>query len=139
MASTPYVRIDRARFDRILHQHPRAADDALGALALEGQRMVVNSFNTSRPGRQYKRGSRIHIASQPGSPPNVDTGVLRAAVGVRRPGALRRSIHTGQVEHAPWLEFGTTKMAARPFMRPMAAQLPRLSARVFDRFLERLV
>jgi len=136
--STISVRIDRARFDRILHGHPKAADDALGALALEGQRIVVTSFNTSPPGRSYRRGSIVHVASQPGYPPNVDIGGLRAAIGVRRPGQLRRSIHTGNVEYAPYLEFGTTRMAARPFMRPMAAKLGDVSVRVFDRFLEKL-
>lgn len=51
-----------------------------------------------------------------------------------RTGRLRASIHTGRisekvyyvgtnVEYAPFVEFGTRKMAARPYLRPAAKKV----------------
>jgi len=51
-----------------------------------------------------------------------------------RTGRLRASIHTGKlgklvyyvgtnVEYAPYVEFGTRKMAARPYLRPAARKV----------------
>lgn len=62
-----------------------------------------------------------HVPSKPGEPPNSDTHLLD------------RSIETVQVEqlhveisaNAPYavaLEFGTSKMAERPYMRPATAK-----------------
>lgn len=124
------VRLDKRRLEQIIRESPDAIDDAVGTMALDGQRMVQQSFNASR-GRRYKRGTVIHIASLPGYPPNVDTGKLMNAIAVRKPGESQRIIHTGDTEYAAWLEFGTSKMAARPFMRPMAKRLSDSAAQYF--------
>lgn len=58
-----------------------------------------------------------HVPSSPGEPPNRDTGNLQAhieAVNVRPLVAEVRS----EAEYAGDLEFGTSKVAARPYMRP---------------------
>lgn len=144
--STINVRIDRARWDRILALHGVGAEAALRALAFDGKRIVVRSFGrgTRAPlmrderGRFIKgSGRKIHVVSRPGDPPNVDTGRLRSSIYVRKHGRLVYAIGT-EVEYAPHLEFGTVKMAARPFMRPMAEELPAALDKLFDRFLEKL-
>ena len=61
--------------------------------------------------------------SQPGKIPHVDTGHLKRNVGWERKSALIRRIGSGigskaSVGYAAWLEFGTVKMAARPWLRP---------------------
>ena len=47
----------------------------------------------------------------------VDTGRLRASVNTKKCGSLCRSIGTS-VEYAPYVEFGTRRMQAQPFLRP---------------------
>lgn len=59
--------------------------------------------------------------SSPGDPPGVDTGTLRAAQtwGSDNQGdTLRRVIYARNVDYDIHLEFGTVKMAARPYMGP---------------------
>ena len=78
-----------------------------------------------KTGRIYKRGKRgrTHQASAPGEPPANDTGrlasSLRAEVSTE---ALTASLIAGTT-YAIHLEYGTTKMAARPFMRPAAEKV----------------
>ena len=61
-----------------------------------------------------------HVASAPGQPPAPDTGRLRASYSAsvdRTKGGAELTVGSG-VEYAAYLEFGTTKMAARPHLRP---------------------
>jgi HK97 gp10 family phage protein len=47
----------------------------------------------------------------------VDTGRLRASIHVEKPKELMRAIGTN-VEYAPYVEWGTHKMRAQPYLRP---------------------
>lgn len=129
------VRIDDQRLQQIIRETPGKADDLIAGLAYEGQGLVMRSFNTSPPGRTYRRGRVAHVASVAGYPPNIDTGKLMNALYVYKPKALTRVISTGDTEYAAPLEFGTVKMAARPFMRPMAEELRKIAPEVFDRLI----
>ena len=61
-------------------------------------------------------GTYTHIASKAGDAPNTDTGRLIGSIQTELSG---KSVFVGtNVEYAPALEFGTTSMAARPFLRP---------------------
>lgn len=85
------------------------------ALRNEAVRLVQTG---SRSGRIYRRGRKTHQASAPGEPPKTDTGALVRSMRVdHRPGTGRASFVVG-AEYAARLEFGTAKMAARPFVRP---------------------
>lgn len=59
-----------------------------------------------------------HIPSAPGTPPNADTHELDKGIDVR----IRSSRLTVDVvstaRYSAALEFGTSRMAARPFLRP---------------------
>lgn len=65
--------------------------------------------------------------SSPGQGPGVITGRLRASITWRAgEDAISPYVDVGSaVLYAPYLEFGTSKMAARPFLRP-AAEAARL-------------
>jgi hypothetical protein len=132
------VTTDTRRLKRLIQQAPRQAEDVLDAAAFEGERIVKLSFNTSPAGRTYTRGGTTHTASLPGYPPNIDTGKLMNAIAIEKPGRFKRRITTGDTEYAPYLEFGTRKMASRPFMAPMAVALERLMPRLFREFGRRL-
>lgn len=58
-----------------------------------------------------------HIRSKPGEPPNAEWGLLHTSFLVRKVHDLRFDVEV----HAPYashLEFGTSRMAARPFLAP---------------------
>lgn len=58
-----------------------------------------------------------HIPSLPGNPPLNDSGHLRSNIHVEQPAPLRVLV-VADAEYAAALEYGTSKMAERPFMRP---------------------
>lgn len=64
-----------------------------------------------------------HVPSAPGKPPNYDSGVLaNGIIGGRAhdvPGGIGVRV-TSNAPYAAHLEYGTSKMAARPYMRPAA-------------------
>lgn len=60
-----------------------------------------------------------HVPSRPGEPPNEDTGHLRTGITVEQPAPLRVLI-ASNARYSAALEYGTSKMAARPFMGPAA-------------------
>lgn len=66
------------------------------------------------------RGSvsgKNHAPSKPGEPPNRDTGNLQAHLEATNPKPLIGQV-SSKAAYSGALEFGTSKMAARPYMRP---------------------
>lgn len=63
-----------------------------------------------------------HVPSAPGEPPNFDTGHLAGAIETARVGDLEFEV-SSNAEYSAALEFGTSKMAARPFMQPAAREM----------------
>lgn len=58
-----------------------------------------------------------HVPSAPGQPPNADTRQLDTSIETIKKSELAVDV----ISNAPYsadLEYGTSKMAARPFMRP---------------------
>jgi len=58
-----------------------------------------------------------HVPSAPGEPPNEDTGVLRTHIETAQVAPLKVEV-SSNAPYAAALEFGTSKMAARPYMGP---------------------
>lgn len=114
------VTLDNAELLRLINVAPDEADKVIRKLAFSGEGYVKQSFGTSPAGRNYG----AHIASVEGYPPNVDTGALRAGIITETPSKHRARI-ISQAEYGPYLEFGTARMGARPFMMPMAEWLRR--------------
>lgn len=74
-----------------------------------------------KTGRVYKRGGKPHIASAAGEAPASDTGRLVNSIntGAKSDGmVVEVTAGKGVVDYAVHLEYGTEKMAARPFMKP---------------------
>ncbi len=80
---------------------------------------IISSFNTSPPGREYQSETGvIHVASQPGYPPNIDTGTLANSMKVTPDGKLRYLIHD-QTDYGLSLEYGRGRVLPRPFVVPV--------------------
>ncbi len=112
------TRVDSAKLRAIIADNPALVDDVLRSAATEMLSDIVLSFNTSPPGREYERGSVVHVASMPGYPPNVDTGALRASMNVQKEKPGEYWIQDG-VEYGLELEDGTERKGARPFIAPV--------------------
>jgi HK97 gp10 family phage protein len=100
-----------------------------GAIRRSGQtRVGAGSFRRGKDGKLQlvRRGAartKIDVtdrASRPGDPPAPDTGTLRNSIAHEVVSSQRVRVGTN-VEYAPFLEFGTARMAPRPFMRPALA------------------
>ena len=74
------------------------------------------SITTGSTGAEGK-----HVPSKPGDPPNDDTGLLADNIETVQPAPLRVEV-SSNAPYAAALEFGTSKMAERPYMRPAAAR-----------------
>ena len=80
--------------------------------------VILSMRDTPKTGITYKRGKKFHIASSPGNPPAIDTGELARSIifDVRD-----MEVEVGAAGGAPYalfLEEGTKKMKARPFLGP---------------------
>lgn len=80
-------------------------------------------------GRVYRRHGVDHVASAPGDYPKEGTGALVQSMGWSASGLT--AMWYASAAHARPLEYGTSRMAARPFMRPTAQLiLPRFNTAV---------
>lgn len=113
----------------MIREQPLLVDRVLGETAIEIVEDAQKSMGSSPPGKSYKRGKIVHVASKAGYPPNVDTGALRASLRFRKVNNGYR-VEDG-TEYGYYLEVGTSKMGARPFMRPAFE-------RAKDRFIARI-
>jgi HK97 gp10 family phage protein len=82
----------------------------------EGQSNIVAIFKAD--GAQNL--SRDHRASKAGEPPATDTGTLASSIESKRDGLV--AVVWTEKKYAKWLEFGTKKIEARPFMTPAVEQ-----------------
>ncbi|WP_020476265.1 HK97-gp10 family putative phage morphogenesis protein [Zavarzinella formosa] len=87
----------------------------------EAKRSIAQGGKT---GRLYKRGKNVfHRASAPGEAPATDTGLLINSIrgdldrGGLANGVLQGNVTVG-VDYGKMLEFGTQKIAPRPFLFP---------------------
>jgi len=86
-------------------------------------------------GRVYVRDGKMHRASTPGQPPAKDTGTLGESIEykVTEEGYDVVGLVGSTADYAIYLEFGTSKMAARPFLRPV---LENKKKEIVDKFVE---
>lgn len=79
-----------------------------------------------------------HVPSKPGEPPNADTHVLDRSIHVERVGPLRAN-SVADAPYAADLEFGNSKVAERPYMRPAAKKVRKDVDRLAQAAVDRVV
>ena len=118
------VTVDTKGLQEVLRNEPKRVDAWLRGVAVTMVGDIKLSFGSGPAGRVYKRGpknkkgAKTHTASSPGSPPNSDTGALIGSIRMYPSGNLSYTISDGY-EYGEYLEYGTARMAARPFMTPV--------------------
>lgn len=84
-----------------------------------------------RSGRTYRRRSVTHQASAPGEFPKTDTGELVASLFFRVAANKLSAFFGTKLAKGKWLEYGTSRMRARPWLRPtFKANVDKVTARV---------
>lgn len=107
---------------------PKKLDALLAEAAFRVDEEAKSSIQTgAKTGRTYKRRSVTHQASAPGQAPATDTGRLVSSISAMREAFLKYTVGSREREspHGFWLEFGTSKMAARPWLTPAAEKVNR--------------
>jgi HK97 gp10 family phage protein len=93
----------------------KAIEKAVLTVHADARRSILKGPKT---GRLYKRRGIEHRASAPGEPPATDTGRLVGSVTFELEPSRPVGFVRAATAYAKALEFGTMKMAARPFLQP---------------------
>lgn len=121
MARVTGAKAHAARLKRI--QGEEMVREVGKALFVAGNMIEVEAEISITTGAVSGKG---HVPSKPGEPPNADTHELDRNIETVQVAPLKVEV-SSNAPHAVDLEVGTSKMAARPSMRP-AAQKKRAEA-----------
>jgi HK97 gp10 family phage protein len=102
----------KLRLNRI--SGPAMVADVGRALFAAGQEIEIEAAQSITRGAVSGKG---HVPSAPGEPPNADTHLLDRSIETVLVGPLRVEV-SADAPYAAALEYGTNKMAPRPFMGP---------------------
>lgn len=104
-------RMNRLRGEAAVHEIGKALFAGGNLIQIEAQRSITEGAISGKG----------HIPSKPGEPPKRDTGVLDTNIETVLVEPLKVEVSSNAPYAAP-LEFGTSKMAERPYMRPAVAK-----------------
>lgn len=125
--TTPGIRIEgldtlQKLFPTLQKQILSELKKGIAASAIMVQNEAKDSMRKAKHGKKYKRKSVEHVASAPGEPPAVDTGRLIGSVNhnITEDGltALIGILDLSNVRYGKFLEYGTGRIAARPWLFP---------------------
>lgn len=129
-----------AAFDRLGSAGKRELNRALQKSVQQVRTDAIKSIQRgNKSGRVYTRGqgqnlSSTHQASAPGEAPATDTGRLVSSIRATVRG--QQGTVSSELDYAFWLEFGTLKLAPRPFMAPALMNNEAFIIDAFTRGLE---
>lgn len=111
---------DKKHSDRLKAMAADTAREVVAKLYIAGQRIELDAERSITAGSV---SGKNHVASAPGQPPNRDTGVLdgniETTIAAQNPPTV---LVSSNAPYAAALEFGTSRMAERPYMRPATAR-----------------
>lgn len=106
----------KSHSDRLKRMARDTAGEVLRKLYMAGQLIELDAERSITAGSISGAG---HISSRPGEPPNRDTGLLDGSIDTeiraQNPPTVAVS---SKAPYAAHLEYGTSRMAPRPYMRP---------------------
>lgn len=100
----------------------KAIDDGVFITAQGVRTDAIKSIQNKSPGKVVQRsrqggGTYSHVASNEGQAPNTDTGKLVASIALDKQSDANYLVGSN-LPYAAWLEFGTSKTGARPWLEP---------------------
>lgn len=107
----------KTRLDGFEEAAQESGGDLIRRALYELEADIKTAMSQSKSGRTYKRGKKVHQASAAGEAPAIDTGLLINSMVPTFPSPTKGILTIG-AEYAAFLEFGTNKIAARPFATP---------------------
>lgn len=130
-----HVKVEVGRMQRYSKKVEKGSERAVKATSIWLRDEIMKSLEGQGTGRRYRRypGGPMYRASSPGRPPARRMGGLARSINWRYNGVLGRLLAGGpsaivysSSKYAPHLEYGTVRMAPRPFMRPAARRAKRI-------------
>lgn len=122
------ARLKRMHSPRMTREVGKAITAAADYLRVEAQ-LSISEGAVSGAG---------HVPSAPGQPPNYDTGHLANNIKNRKTGPLTAEV-SSNAEYAAALEFGSSRMAERPYMQPAAKKTRRQAQALVGAAVNRVV
>lgn len=114
-----------------------ALEEAGTIVESEARRLIMDGPKTGRVYTKYNP-HREHQASAPGEPPANDLGFLAANIVQDKADLAQGRIFIAALaKYAKFLEFGTARIAPRPFLRPALANMRGAVVRAFRAALAR--
>lgn len=114
---------------------PEVVKAASKVLYVGADMIRAEAFRSISAGSVSGKG---HVPSKPGEPPNRDTGVLQANIEAQLVEPLVAEV-SSNAPYAAALEFGSSKVAARPSMRPARDKMAPTIQRLFETEIAKLV
>ncbi len=109
----------KPRYNSVLSQY--TADALVGRAGNLVRNTAVQSIQQgAKSGVVYEKYNprRTHKASSAGQPPATDTGFLVNNIALKIDADSLGASVESRADYSVFLEFGTSKMSARPFMQP---------------------
>jgi hypothetical protein len=113
------VRVD-SKFPQLNAEAERLASRAVKHTAERIHRVTAEMMGEPKTGRVYPHGpTGLHQASSPGEAPAIETHQLVNSLKTEYLQPQQGYVYT-ETEYSVYLEFGTSRMAKRPFFGPAA-------------------
>ncbi len=111
----------KSKIKSVTGQYEKQAQRAVFLGCSKIQEIAITEIPSGgRTGRQYRRGGKMHTASAAGEYPASDNGNLVQNIFVNIAVGGLSGVVESKANYSSMLEYGTSKMAARPFMQPSA-------------------
>lgn len=105
-------------------------------LYVAGQEIEIEAEHSITEGSISGKG---HVPSRPGEPPNADTRLLDTSIHTTIVSQSPPKVHvTSNAPYSAALEFGTSKMEERPFMRPAVAAKRKRAAEIIASVIRKI-
>lgn len=135
------------KLEKKLGEVGAAFDKAANSSTIDGTFLVhsnaIKSIQMNTDGEKVTRYNpkREVSVSKPGDPPNTDTGRLVQSIQfefVEKTGKQTGIVGTN-LRYGAWLEFGTEKMAARPWLAPALSKAAKEIGAIFEKRLAEVI
>lgn len=114
----------------------KAVQEATLLIHREAISLIQKTSAGSKSDIRYNPKRTVNV-SKPGEPPNTDTGRLVQSVKFDFDDGGAVGMVGSNLKYAAWLEFGTEKMAPRPWLSTAVSNSTKKVGKIFDKWLQK--